>query len=665
METVKITAVRENRISEGATGLATDIQDTPQSITVIDRNLMDDFAADTINDALDLATGLHVERWETNRTNYTSRGFEIKSTQVDGVGMPNNWGLVEGEIDAYGYEKIEVIRGANGLLTGIGNASGTINYVRKRPTNTAQGEVGIKAGSYDSVRLEADYSTPFSASGAWAGRVVTATEKANSHIHGKSDERAFFYGVIDGQLTENSTLAIGYSYQRNNTDGNMWGGLVFTNSDGTQAEWHRSATTAQKWAYWDNINENAFIEYLYLLPNNWEIKLSYDHRVMESDSELFFASTSTGLDPVTGEGLTGWPGKWPLEDRGGIYGVKVNGDFSLFGERHQLVMGYSHATTARNQYTHPFDPAEPAFGPLPAFPYPLNAVPEPRWGARVLDSETDDKLKRLYAASQFNMGRLALVLGVNAVDFKRESSSLGNDLNESEISPYAGVTFDLNENVMLYTSYSDIYQPQDFYDINREYLAPTKGVNYEAGLKSTWLEQRLAANLAVFKAEQKGLGIYAGLDPSSGQYFYEGQDVFSEGFEVELNGKLNEYTTLLTSFVYVDMEDDNGDHANTWVPKRSAKMALSARLPQHDNITLGGGGRWQSRIHRVDGYTGVDVSQREYLTLDAFASWRLLPQSTLKLNVRNITNEKYITSLYEIGYYSAPRTYELSYKYDF
>lgn len=150
---------------------------------------MDAFGASSINDALDLATGVSVERWETNRTNYVSRGFEIKNTQIDGIGLPNSWGLVTGAMDAFGNEKLEIIRGANGLLTGVGNASGTINYVRKRPSNDVRGQIGVTAGSYDRVRLEADYSTRLTESGSWA---LVAAEDSGSHLpHNSSSSNGF------------------------------------------------------------------------------------------------------------------------------------------------------------------------------------------------------------------------------------------------------------------------------------------------------------------------------------------------------------------------------------------------------------------------------------------------------------------------------------------
>lgn len=82
---------RAQRVSNGATNLDLAIKDTPQSISVISREQMDAFGANTLNDALRLATGIQVEEWETNRTNYLSRGFEIENTQIDGIGLPNGW----------------------------------------------------------------------------------------------------------------------------------------------------------------------------------------------------------------------------------------------------------------------------------------------------------------------------------------------------------------------------------------------------------------------------------------------------------------------------------------------------------------------------------------------------------------------------------------------
>ncbi len=140
----------------------------------------------------------------------------------------------------------------------------------------------MEGGSWDGKRVAADYSTPLTDSGSWAGRVVVAYEDQDSWLRDLGNDRQYVYGVIDGQLSERATLAIGYSYQSAHTDGNMWGALTFSNSDGTQASFSRSASTTQDWTYWDTTNQNAFAELTYSLSDDWslprDLQLSGAHR---------------------------------------------------------------------------------------------------------------------------------------------------------------------------------------------------------------------------------------------------------------------------------------------------------------------------------------------------------------------------------------------------
>ena len=667
LETVLITSQRAERISRGATGLDLDIHDTPQSISFVTSERMADFAATSINEALRLATGLNVEQWETNRTNYMARGFDIKNTQIDGVGLPNDWGIVTGAVDAFGYEKIEVIRGANGLLTGIGNSSGTINYVRKRPTNERQGFFALTSGRWDHLRVEADYSTPFTANGSWADRLVIASEKEDSWLRGLSNERSFVYGVVDGQLGERTTLAAGYSYQDADSDGNMWGGLFLTYIDGSQAEFDRSASTALDWTMWDTIYRNGFVELTHLLPADWNLKLTYNRRSYSDESKLFFAWTEDGLDPETGLGLFGWPGNWPTEDEADLVDLTANGEFELFGRRHQAIVGMNYSRGELTQYSRPADPDDPAWGALPPFPYPGDAFAEPQWGEKIVDSVLNQRMKRLYGATRLELtDRLAAVLGFNWIDYHRDGHQSGVPfaLDERELSPYAGVTFRFTDRITGYASYSDIYQPQDYYDIDGFPLDPSKGENYEIGVKADWLENRLLTTLALFRARQLYLGTYGGMS-DDGRYYYVGTDVDSEGVELEITGRINEYVDVVLGVTSLELEGQDGGRVYEWVPRQTVNFAVTGRLPGPRSIRLGLGGRWQNDISKVDEYTGGLVRQESYALLNAFARWDVTDNLYVRANVDNLTDEKYILSLYQIGYYGAPRHYSLSVGYRF
>lgn len=229
-----VTAKREHRTSQGATNLPLTIKETPQTISTIDQDAMRDFATSDTNDALRLGTGITVDAWETNRTSYSSRGFDIMLTQVDGLGMTNDWGLVVGQEDTYLFDRIELIRGANGLLTGVGNASGTINYVRKRPTNTDGGEILVRAGSHDLMRAALDYNKVLTASGSWAARLVVAHEDKDSYLRALHDRRTTLYGVVEGQVGSAGALTVGFTYTDSLQRSPMWGSLTLLRADGTQ-----------------------------------------------------------------------------------------------------------------------------------------------------------------------------------------------------------------------------------------------------------------------------------------------------------------------------------------------------------------------------------------------------------------------------------------------
>jgi outer-membrane receptor for ferric coprogen and ferric-rhodotorulic acid len=77
--------------------------------------------------------GVTVESIETDRVYYTARGFEITNFQYDGVGIPFVFGNVTGNFDTALYDQVDIVRGANGLLSSTGNPSATVNFTRKRP----------------------------------------------------------------------------------------------------------------------------------------------------------------------------------------------------------------------------------------------------------------------------------------------------------------------------------------------------------------------------------------------------------------------------------------------------------------------------------------------------------------------------------------------------
>ena len=378
LESLTIVGKRDERISAGATKLPMDIKETPQSISVIDEESMEDFATTDSNSALLLNSGILVDQYETNRSRLIARGYAIQMTQIDGLGMSNDWGTIQGQLDTYTLEKIELIRGANGLLTGVGNASGTVNYVRKRPTNQDEGEINLSAGSYSNKRLATDYNKVFTDDGSWAGRLVFTDEDKDSYIRDLNNERTSFYAVVDGQIGDHGTLTSGFSYQNHNQDSPMWGSLILKYADGSgQADLDQSTSTSQDWTYWDKQTENFFIEYLHELGDDWEAKLTYNYNKTKSQNRLFYAYGNLQSDNT---GLVGWPYSSTSDNTMHQLDLNVSGEVEAFDRYHEIIVGASISDRDTASSTYAFDSSYSGI-PLPALPYGGNVYPEPNWNS--------------------------------------------------------------------------------------------------------------------------------------------------------------------------------------------------------------------------------------------------------------------------------------------
>jgi len=660
-DTVVVTAKRENRVSKGATGLALEIKDTPQTISTISAEDMKDFGASGSNEALRMGTGINVEQYETNRASFNARGFDIQLTQLDGVGMANDWGTVVGQQDTFLFDKIELIRGANGLLTGVGNASGTINYVRKRPTNQDGGEVDVSAGSWNNYRGAVDYNKVLTDSGSWAARVVATHDDGDSYLRALHDKKTNLYGVLDGQIGEHGVLTIGASYQDARQKDPMWGALTFARADGSQASFDVSSSSSQDWTYWNTKTRTAFAEYTHDLGSGWEAKLTYNHQDTDQQTKIFYAYSLSGYINDDDTGLVGWPYRSHDITHSDMVDASIGGKFDAFGRRHELMLGLtrSRASTATDTYAVPDDELGSA---LPAFPYGGDVYAEPDWGPATRTGSGNQTLTRLYGVTRLAItDALKGIVGVNAVRLHREGTSIYGsggtvtDPNSQKISPYVGATYDITRSTMAYVSYSDIFQNQDQTDVNGVYLAPVKGVNVETGVKAEWLDRQLLTTFALFQAQERGLATYGGIN-AAGNYWYYAEDVKSKGYEAEVTGRLSADAKITLGFTHLALLGPDGHSTYTWVPRNTANFRFDTRVAALPALRVGVDGRWQSVV-------SYGTHQGGYLLANGFAAWAFSPKLTARLNVDNLFNKKYITGVEYGGFYGAPTNGTLALEY--
>ncbi|MBO8077100.1 ferric-rhodotorulic acid/ferric-coprogen receptor FhuE, partial [Klebsiella pneumoniae] len=111
------------------------------------------------------------------------------------------------------YDRIEVIKGATGLLTGSGQPGAALNLIRKRPTRSFAGHVSLGAGSWDNYRGELDVGGPLTDEGNIRGRFVTAYQDKNSYMDRYEQKNSTYYGILEADLTPSTLFSIGMDYQ--------------------------------------------------------------------------------------------------------------------------------------------------------------------------------------------------------------------------------------------------------------------------------------------------------------------------------------------------------------------------------------------------------------------------------------------------------------------
>jgi outer membrane receptor for ferric coprogen and ferric-rhodotorulic acid len=657
--------VKQAKLNESAsaTGLDLTLRETPQSVTVIDRQRIEDFALTNITDVLDQAVGVNVNRNETDRTDYTARGFAVTNRQVDGIGLALQTAIQFGDVDTALYERVDIVRGANAIMTGVGNPSATINYLRKRPTEQFQANASAYGGSFNMWRVEGDVSGPLNASGTIRARVIGAHEERDSWLDYDHTNRDVGAALLAIDLAPDLTATVGYSRQDNRASGNLWGALPLVFSDDARIPYKRSASTSAPWTHWNNLDQQAFGELAWRLGGDWTVRGVFTYRDLNSDAKILYVSGGdTSPDPVTGLGAVPYSGLYPATYKQYLIDGYASGSVELFGRRHQLALGVSSGWASDVEYEG--DPEEElTYGDIRHLA--SIHVPEPTFTPLTKQASVHDHLTRVYGAAHLDFAdRMKGVAGVAAIWLDTHGLSYGADQarSNSAVSPYAGLLFDLTRNLTAYASYTDIYNPQTEVAASGRRLDPAKGTNIEAGIKGDWLDGRLYATAAVFRARQTNLATPAGTFDGSngngqvGNTFYTGSRVTARGLEAEVSGRVTNRWLLAGGVTHLSLRDEDGS-ARQFVPRDTLKLTTTYQVPEWRNLKLGANLRYQSVTRGSDDTSGLPIRQGGYATLDLLAGVRVVDHVEASLNLRNVTNKKYLNSLeFGQGFYAAPRS---------
>jgi len=663
-----------------ATKMNLSIRETPQSISVVTRQRMDDRGMQDLHDAIKDVPGLTVMNDGPERPNYLARGFQVDNIMYDGLPTSVSSYTSRDTIaaaDTAMLDRIEVVRGATGLMTGSGSPSAAINLVRKRPTQDLRLSITGTTGSWDNYRTEIDGSGPLNASGSVRGRAVTAYQAGNSYQDVADNEQALFHGITEFDLTDSTTLTVGASNQNINKT-TAWGGVP-NGTDGRDLHLSRSTFLGNDWGRWNRDNTSVFTDLTQQFDNGWKLRLAATKMWSELDMLGAYASEYEG----TYDQLVGG---FKYKNDQSSYDLYADGPFQLFGREHELVVGASHR---KENFEGHGQTVYSAFG-IDIYNWDPSSIARPDINMGGWQQKSETEQTGTYATARFSLADpLHLILGGRLdwydYDIWTGSNIAGTTPTASQykvtrnVTKYAGLVYDLNDTYSVYASYTDIFSPQGLVDINNKPIKAIVGKNYELGIKGEYFDGALNASAAIFHIDQENRAAVINTpgicQAPSGVSCYEASGkVRSQGVEVEASGALTPNWQVAAGYTYNEAKyvkdanpDNKGATFDSDLPRHLFKAFTTYNLPGPlERWRIGGGVTSQNTIYNKG--AGYRIEQKGYTVADVMLGYQVSKNLDLRLNVNNLFDKRYYQTINgntynAFGLYGDPRNAALTVKW--
>lgn len=645
-------------VTSSATGMALSAKETPQATSVVTNQQIKDQNSNTLIEVLKHTPAIQVGSMDGARSGFSSRGFGINSFQIDGLNTDFVQQAAMGEYGANTamFDHVEIVRGATGLMSGSGDPSANVNLIRKRAdSNVTATELSANVDRYGNYGVSVDRSQPLVESGAVRGRVVASYQDGDTFIDRQELGQSLLYATVDADLSDNTTISVGASRQHNKSKSTMWGGLPNYLSDGSKADWDTSKNNSADWANWDSDNTYYFADITHDFNEDWNLTTNASYNESDSSPKLLYMyiDSKRPIDPNVGLVFNLNPFHADTERKQVNVKSQLTGNFDALGQTHKLIVGGSYSKSELDTFTYKAPPD--GLLPLSDFSDWDGSYPEPAWGERTRSSDVTIKEKAIFAATQLKLSDpLSVILGSRVSDYERSGIQYTNNVNTKSDhvwTPYAGITYDINDNHSLYTSYSDIFQPQSKRDINGNYLDPIEGKNYEIGLKSESDNGALQSQVSIFRIEQDNLAQEDGGQtiPSAGieKAYYGAKGATSQGLEVEVTGQISDNLQASVGYTHFNAEDNKGKAINTGYADTTLNLFATYNLDYIvPNLTIGGGVDWSNGYYGIvkNPVTGQSkkYGQDDVTLVSIMARYAVNENLEAQFNVNNLFNQKYL-----------------------
>lgn len=667
---------------QSATGTKTDtpIQKVPQSISVVTAEEMALHQPKSVKEALSYTPGVAVgTRGASNTYDYLIiRGFaadgQSQNNYLNGLKLQGNF-YNDAVIDPYMLERAEIMRGPVSVLYGKSSPGGLLNMVSKRPTTEPLKEVQFKAGTDSLFQTGFDFSDALDDDGVYSYRLTGLARSANAQQKGSEEQRYAIAPAFTWRPDDKTNFTF-LSYFQNEPETGYYGWLPKEGTVEPLPNGKRLPTDFNEGAKNNTYSRNEKM-----------IGYSFDHEFNDTFTvrqNLRFAQNKVSQKSVYGYGMCSDPlytkdqealkaspclsipqSQWGhtltrqyVIDNEKLENFSVDtqlqSKFATGSVDHTLLTGVDFMRM-RNDIDSWFGYAG-SVAPsdiynLDRSDFDFGAHPNPSGPYRVLLKQ---KQTGLYVQDQAQWDKVLVTLG-GRYDWADQSSfnrDYGNksERDDKEFTWRGGVNYLFDNGVTPYFSYSESFEPASQTDANGDLFAPSKGKQYEVGVKYVPEDRPIVVTGALYQLTKTN-NLMA--DPNGSLFSVEGGEIRARGVELEAKAALSASVNVVGSYTYTDAEytTDTTYKGNTpaQVPKHMASLWADYTFFDGplSGLTLGTGGRYTGSSYgdpansfKVGSYTVVDALVRYDLSRVGMAG------SNVALHVNNLFDREYVASCF-------------------
>lgn len=642
----------------------TAIIDTPQSVSVVTNDELRSRQAETLSQALNYTPGVTAQPTSFSRTadRFRIRGMDVESANSgsmrDGLRLQSN--SYDGIQEPYGMERVEVLRGAASVLYGQLSPGGVVNAVSKRPTSEPIRELGLQLGNHNRRQITTDFSGPVAGSDKLDYRLTMLGRDSNTADRYITDDKLYIAPALTWRPSADTSLTLLSFYQKTNT--RFSAPLPYQLVEGVG----KGPFTTGRGDFigepdYDKMKGEMFtLGYELNHALNTGTRLHHSLRFFESKVTWNYLQAQTSAVAIAEAGVTGVLRRQYSDRREHAKGLasdtRMEFNRHLLGADHKLLVGLD---LYRMDYDSENFRANTSSLNLGSYnygqPVTVNRDPALDRGSRRKTTQVG-----LYLQDQISLGDRWTILAGLRRDWAQQNQIAHRDSSNAKQKDEAntwrtGVVYKAPNGLAPYLSYSESFFPVSVSEVSGQSFRPTKGKQYEAGVRYQPDGSRMLLSAAVYELVQDNVLKF---DAGQNTYRQTGQ-VRSRGFELEAKAEVSRALSVIASYAYTDArttrstiaseigqrsEDTPYHQAAIWADYNFAAWGM----PQ---LRLATGLRYKGTTRA----SGIATPMPVYTLVDAMLGYRIDAHWDLSVNVSNLMDKKFTNCEYAICHYGDAR----------